>query len=347
MKLKTKRLLIALGVAVAVLIGYNRLIAHLATRSQRQHALAVQTHPPADTAVVFLGNSLMEAGGDPAAFRAAWPLHPAPSLNLALGATSPVEHYLIMKNALDHGLRPQWLVYGYFDDQLNATIGGDWSDLVGNRALSYYFPEQAAELYVPGSSLKRWQLSVTQRLPMLSERSSLWTKVERWRRQLGAIGLPTQATNRFGRVNDFGPRGPEEIASFERRCRSITDGQVGFSAPIRQIIELAQAHQIRVVLVEMPLPRPHRAAFYTTAVWPRLRQQINQLAAASGASYLNASDWVNDDDQFADSVHLNPAGARLFSSRLALWLAKLAPPDQSGSATLAQNPEGRLDPASP
>jgi len=325
MKMKTKRLLIALGVAVLILMGYNRLIAHLATSSQRQQALAAQTHAPADTVVVFLGNSLMEAGGDPAAFGAAWPADPAPSLNLALSATSPVEHYLILKNALEHGLRPQWLVYGYFDDQLNASVGGDWSDLVGNRAFSYYFPEQAAELYAPGSLVKRWQLSLTQRLPMLSERSSLWTKVERWRRVLATIGLPAQKTNRFGRVNDFGPRGPEEIASFERRCRAITEGQVGFSTPIRQIVQLAQAHQIRVVLVEMPLPSQHRAAFYTTSVWPRLREQVRQLANATDVNCLDASDWVNDDEKFADSLHLNPEGARLFSARLALSLSQLAP----------------------
>ena len=38
--MKTKRLLIALGVALLVLLGYNALIARLAVRSQRQQALA-------------------------------------------------------------------------------------------------------------------------------------------------------------------------------------------------------------------------------------------------------------------------------------------------------------------
>jgi hypothetical protein len=336
--MKTKRLLIALGVALLVLLGYNALIARLAVRSQRQQALAAVSHPPAGTSVVFLGNSLMEAGGDPASFRAAWPANQtaAPSLNLALGATTPVEHYLIWSRALAHDLRPQWLVYGFFDDQLNAPVLGEWSDLVGNRAFSYYDPERAAELYSPGSTLKRWELVFTQHVPMLAERSSLWTKVERLRRQLSEIGLPPQKTNRFGRVDDFGPPGEPEIASFVDRCTAITDKRAGFSAPISQIVRLANAHQIRVLFVEMPMPRQHRAAFYAKPIWPRLRAHVRELASEAGVTYLNASDWVEDESQFADSMHLNPDGARVFSARLARTLAKLGQTGDTGTTHLAQ-----------
>ncbi|MCS6243344.1 MAG: SGNH/GDSL hydrolase family protein [Opitutus sp.] len=341
--MKTKRLLLALGVALLVLLGYNALIAHLAVRSQRQQALAAVSHPPADTSVVFLGNSLMEAGGDPASFRAGWPANQpaAPSLNLALGATTPVEHFLIWRRALAHDLRPQWLVYGFFDDQLNAPALGEWSDLVGNRAFSYYDPELAAELYAPGSLLKRWELVFTQHVPMLAERSSLWTKVERLRRQFSAIGLPPQKTNRFGRVDDFGPPGAPEIASFVERCTAITDKRAGFSAPISQIVQLAHAHQIRVLFVEMPMPRQHRAAFYAKPIWPRLRAHVRELASAAGATYLNASDWVEDEGNFADSMHLNPDGARVFSTRLARSLAQVG---QSGETVTPQLAQGKTAP---
>jgi hypothetical protein len=333
--MKTQRFLLALGVSLGVLLAFNAVIANVAAHSKRQQALAALAHPPVGTPVVFLGNSLMAAGGDPNAFRSIWCAQPAaaPSLNLALSATSPVEHYLIWKTALAHDLRPKWLIYGFFDDQLNATARGDWSDLVGNRALSYYFPSEAAKLYAPGSSLKRWQLKLTAQVPMLSERSSPWSTVERWRRQLESIGLPAKKTNRFGRVDDFGPRSAAEIASFDRRCREITESKVGFSAPVRQIIELAHDHQIRVLFVEMPMPRPHRESFYCLPVWPRLRNHVRQLAGEAGVTYLNASDWVIDDSQFADALHLNPAGARVFSARLARELAQLDP-------TKALNGEG-------
>lgn len=325
--MKMKRLTIVGGVAVLVLLGYNGLISRLATQSQRQRAVAALAHLPANADVVFLGNSLMEAGGDPIAFgAAAGAQHPTPPLNLALGATSPVEHCLIWQNALARDLHPRWLIYGYFDDQLNAMPSGDWADLVGNRAISYYFPAQAAELYAPGSSLKRWELLMTGSVPIVSERSSLWTLVERWRRSLEAIGLPAQKTNRFGRVNDFGPTGPDEIASFNRRCGAITEQQSPFVEPIRQIIKLAQEHHVQVIFVEMPMPSRHRQTFYATPVWQLLRQQVQKQTQESGALYLNASEWVNNDAQFEDAMHLNQEGARVFSTRLADTLRQLEKP---------------------
>ena len=341
--MKTKRFLITLGITLFVLLGYNALIARLAVHSQRQQALTAVSHPPKNISVVFLGNSLMEAGGDPASFRAGWPTNQpaAPSLNLALGATSPVEHYLIWRRAIAHELRPQWLVYGFLDDQLNAPTRGDWSDLVGNRALSYYDPERAAEFYAPGSTLKRWELVFTQHVPMLAERSSLWTKVERLRRQFSSIGLPPEKTNRFGRVDDFGPPGAPEIASFIDRCTAITETRAGFSAPINQIVQLSHEHNIRVLFVEMPMPQQHRAAFYAKPIWPRLRTHVRELASTAGVTYLNASDWVEDERQFADSMHLNPEGARVLSTRLAQMMAKLGQTGESITTNLAHNESPR------
>ena len=49
--MKTRRFLIAVGVAVLVIAGYNGLVARLAARSQRQQALAATLHAPANTAV--------------------------------------------------------------------------------------------------------------------------------------------------------------------------------------------------------------------------------------------------------------------------------------------------------
>jgi len=261
--MNAKRLFIALGVAVAILAGYNVLIARTAQTSQRQRMRATLEHLPTSVDVVFLGNSLVAAGCDTAAFTSAWPQagRSSSSINLALGATTPVEHCLIWQSALEHNLRPKYLVYGFFDDQLNAAVQGNWPDLVGNRAFSYYFPERAAELYAPGSTWKRWELSLTQRVPMLAERSSLWTQIELMRRKLEDVGLPRKKTNRFGRVDDFGALEENEIGSFNRRCGTVVNEKADFSRPIREIIRLAQEHGIRVVFVEMPMPSRHRDVF--------------------------------------------------------------------------------------
>jgi hypothetical protein len=310
-----------------MLLIYNVAIRVTSKSSQRQHVLTVIDQLSPSTDCVFLGNSLVEAGCDITTFKNAWPkeesartLMPA---NLALGATTPVEHCLIFKGALHKPLPLKFLIYGFFDDQLNVRPQGNWSDLVGNRALSYYFPGEAASLYAPGSPLKKWKLTITGHIPMLAERSSLWGKVELLRRYCEEIGMPRQRVNRFGRVDDFAALESKDAASFIERCDSVVNENRGFSRAVRQIIELAQARGARVILVEMPMPSRHRKTFYSTAAWLRLRSHLQELASEDKAIYLPASDWVTDDLKFEDATHLNEEGARSFSAQLASAVFRL------------------------
>lgn len=323
--MKTKRLFLAAGVALAILVGYNGLIAVAARTSLRQAARASLERIPPEVNCVFLGNSLVEAGCDVTAFVAGWPQRAGAivPLNLALGATTPVEHLLILNRALKQPIKLKYLIYGFFDDQLNAPVRGDWADLVGNRAFSYYFPSEAAELYAPGSTLKRWQLGLTERVPMLAERSSLWGEVELLRRSLDQVGMPLKKTNRFGRVDDFNTLEADDTAAFNRRCESIMAGRSGFSAPIREIIRLGREHGAIVIFVEMPMPARHRRVFYASPVWSRMHDYVQSLAWEEGAVFLKASDWVEDDTNFEDAAHLNEAGAKVFSGRLAETLSRL------------------------
>jgi len=60
-----------------------------------------------------------------------------------------------------------------------------------------------------------------------------------------------------------------------------------------------------------------------------MRAHLQNLAAASGAVYVNASDWVRDDQKFEDAMHLNEAGAKFFSVQLAKSILLLdAPAEQ-------------------
>lgn len=310
-----------------MLLVYNVMIGLTAKSSQRHHMLTVLDQLPPSTDCIFLGNSLVEAGCDAAAFKTAWPspnsgqtIVPA---NLALGATSPVEHYVILKQALNKPLPLKLLIYGFFDDQLHVRPQGNWSDLVGNRALSYYFPNEAASLYAPGSRLKKWELSIAGHIPMLAERSSLWGKVELLRRFFEEIGMPRQKVNRFGRVEDFAGLESKDVASFIDRCDTVVHENRGFSAAVRQIIDLAQERGARVILVEMPMPSRHRQVFYSTSAWTRLRSHLQLLASQEKAIYLPASDWVKDDQKFEDATHLNDDGAKFFSAHLASAIFRL------------------------
>jgi hypothetical protein len=323
--MNSRRFFLSVIVALTVLVAYNIAILHTSRSSQRQQARAALESVPPGTQALFLGNSLVEAGCDADTFMAAAAQNGVPlrAVNLALGATTPVEHVLILQRALQGPVRPKYIVYGFFDDQLNVPVKGDWSLLVGNRALSYYYPEAAAELYAPGSRLKRWELELTRPVPMLAERSSLWTKVELLRRRFGEVGMPRQATNRYGRVADFTGLQAADVDSFNRRCGAIVAAKAGFSPPVQELFRLARAAGTKVILVEMPLPSGHRATFYASPVWAHMRSHLQALAAEAGATYLVASDWVRDDENFEDAAHLNETGAKVFSARLAGAIARL------------------------
>lgn len=322
-----KQLFTAVTILLLVLVGYNLVIARNAKKTQRGRLLAKVAAIPLQTDCIFLGNSLVEAGCDMDAFSTAWPqnergLQP---VNLALGATSPVEHYLILRQALRRPVNLQYLVYGFFDDQLNAAPQGKWTDLIGNRALSCYFPDEAAQFYAPGSVLKRWQLELTGMIPMVAERSSAWSKIELLRRSLEEIGMPAKKTNRYGRVDDFGALEAVDVKSFDDRCRRVLDSQNGFSAPIQGIIELARQHGAKVIFVEMPMPSRHRDTFYASPAWQAMRTHLQKLAAGQQVAFLSASDWVKDDQNFEDATHLNETGAKSFSSRLAAEISRIRP----------------------
>src|SRR5215469_9967277 len=321
-----KRLFIPLAMVLVILVAYNVLIYFAAKKTQRQHLLSAIDHLPPSTECLFLGNSLIEAGGDTAAFQSAWAQADASPLtvNLGLGATTPVEHYLILKQALSQPVHIKYVIYGFFDDQLNASTSGNWEDLIGNRAFSYYFPREAAAFYEPHSRLETCQMELIEHVPMLAERSSLWDKVELLRRQLDQIGMPKQKVNRFGRVGDFNALEAKDVPSFVERCDAIVRARKSFSAPIRAMINLAHEHGAKFYFVEMPMSPRHRETFYALPVWSETRVYLQSLAKQQHAAYIVASDWVQDGTNFEDTVHLNEQGARAFSERLATVMSQLA-----------------------
>jgi hypothetical protein len=320
-----KRLFIPLAIALVILVAYNVLIAFAAKKTQRQHLLSAIDHLPATTDCLFLGNSLMEAGCDAGAFESAWPRGNASpfAINLGLGATTPVEHYLILKRAFSQPVHIKYVIYGFFDDQLNAAPDGAWEDLIGNRAFSYYFPQDAAAFYTPHSRLGKWRLEMTEHVPMLAERSSLWDRVELFRRKIDEIGMPKQKVNRFGRVGDFNALEAKDVPSFTQRCDAIVRGQKGFSAPIQAMIDLAHEHGAQFLFVEMPMSPRHLETFYSLPVWAEMRAHLQSLAQQKQATYITASDWVTNGSDFEDTVHLNEQGAKFFSARLGTALSHM------------------------
>ncbi len=320
-----RRLFIPLAIALGILAVYNVAIHFAAKKTQRQHLLSIIDHLPASTQCIFLGNSLIEAGCDAAAFQSAWPEtgDSPPAVNLGLGATTPVEHYLILKRAFERDPDIKYVVYGFFDDQLNVAPSGNWEDLIGNRAFSYYFPKDSAAFYAPHSRLTEYEMEMTDRVPMLAERSSMWDKVELFRRQLDQIGMPKQKVNRFGRVGDFNALEASDVPSFTHRCESVIHSQAGISPPVQAMIEFAHQHGARFYFVEMPMSPRHLQTFYSLPVWTEMRDYLQSLAARDQVSYIAASDWVPDGTNFEDTLHLNEQGARAFSAQLGAVMSQM------------------------
>jgi hypothetical protein len=325
-----RRLFIPIAIALVILLAYNLAIAFAAKKTQRQHLLSAIDSLPPSTDCLFLGNSLIEAGCDPHAFESGWSRSDGTpiAVNLGLGATTPVEHYLILKRAFAQAAHIRYVIYGFFDDQLNAAPDGAWEDLIGNRAFSYYFPKDAASFYTPHSRLGEWRLELTEHVPMLAERSSLWDRVELFRRRLDEIGMPKQQVNRFGRAGDFSALEAKDVPSFVQRCDAIVQARKGFSAPIQAMIDLAHEHGAKFFIVEMPMSPRHRETFYSLPVWAEMRTHLQSLAERQQVSYVTASDWVTDGTNFEDTVHLNENGARSFSARLGLTLSQMSSEDK-------------------
>lgn len=269
---------------------------------------------------VFLGNSLMASGFDPIAYRKEERASGRPDVgfNLGLGSTGPVEHLLLLTRAVKKQPRLQTCVYGFFDFQLTDTRR---NELTGNRTMVYSIEPRLAERYYTSSRRERWAFELHRWIPYLAEQSVLWEKVERLRRRLAAYGVPADKTNRFGRAADFTALEAGSTGAFQEQCRQALDHSVGLSAPMRDLIQLAHRHARRVVIVAMPATRHHFQMFYSTPEWSRYRAHVRDLALQSGAEFIDASDWIQNDAEFADVLHLAPSGAGDFSRKMARTLA--------------------------
>ncbi|MDO8431584.1 MAG: hypothetical protein Q7S58_04155 [Candidatus Binatus sp.] len=287
-----------------------------------------------------LGNSLMAAGFSAAAFdRYTKPLR-AIAFNAALGASDPVEHLMLLRRALKRDPTVMTVIYGFFDFQLTGPLVAANSDFIGNRAASYYLEPELVLEYSDMSPRDRFDFNLMRHVPLLVERGTIWEKVELVRRAMSQLGMPPVATNRMGQVSDFAMLEADSPAAFAARSERAIAEHAKLSAPIAQIIEQSKQHGARVVIVEMPMHPYHQRTFYSLPAWSKYRDYVRSLVEQAGGNYLNASDWIERADDFADHLHLSAAGADDFSRRLADYVrASNAAP----SAISVAPPESRAN----
>ena len=172
-KLKPSKFLIQATIAISLIAVFNILIVYKSWNTVPRHTLR-DAQSSENATDLFVGNSLMAAGFEAKVFESN--LSNRKAINLGLGSSSPVEHYLLLKSSTNHPKAT--IYYGFLDTQLTDSIKSDYESLFGNRAASYYIePEVAISLYAPDDFLKAWQLRLIGKVPMLVERAAIWANV--------------------------------------------------------------------------------------------------------------------------------------------------------------------------
>ena len=307
------RLLAAFLIALAVVAAANAATARVTSNSMpRQTLEAARTG--AHASVVALGNSLVQAGFDAAAFDASAGLsRDAGSLNLGLGSTMPVEHLLLLRELFRHGAAPRLVVYGFFDFQLSEPTRFAIGDMIGNHSMLYEQEPWYARQFYELSRRDAVEFRAFRRFPLFTQRGTLWAKVERLRRLLGEQGMPPEKAIRFGRANDFGALEAASSQVFAERCVAELAGEL--NPAVDEILRTARSHGSNVVVVAMPMPASHRARFYALDCWQRYVSYMGAELARRGAQYLDCSDSMGE-DAFDDPLHVNGSGAVRFSREL-------------------------------
>jgi hypothetical protein len=313
MAISARRLGVQLTVWLTLLVTANIAVSRLTANTIPRQLVRTIDRSPAITDL-FVGTSQIVAAVDPDAFERARP--DTHALNAGIGATSIIEHSILMRRALPR--QPARVYYGFWSTPLTEEPPTGWRDLFGNRAMSYYVDREAAIGFIaPQDPVRAWTIRVTSFVPLIVERAALWGNVERLRRTLAGFGRPPQATNRFGRVEDFALL-EQTAEEFRRACREAVERNSGLIAPAIDMLQQGAAAGAKVIMVLMPMPESYRDRFYTMTEWQRYVAYVSGEIERYGGLYLDASDWI-DDAGFADAVHVTPAAARTFSARVAAW----------------------------
>jgi len=265
--------------------------------------------------VLAIGNSLIAAGFDAAAFDRGMGLEgETGAVNLGLGASTVVEQLLLMRHALHQGMSPKLLVYGFFDFQLTTPISLATRDFIGNRSILYYLEPEYGLGFYDISTHDRIEFEVMRHSRMMVDRWSMWTKVEFLRRSMAEIGMPSQETNRFGRASDFSLLEAADTPAFVEECgRGERQDLV---AAVKEMIRQAREAGMTVAFVEMPMHPTHLSRYYDTRAWDAYRGHMRDLLEAMGVIYVDAGRWIPDGELFDDALHLKKEGAERFSLML-------------------------------
>lgn len=279
-----------------------------------------------DPNMLLMGNSIMAGRVNIDQFRSlSQQLHSdLRPVNVAIGATGPSEHQLLFDYSLSTQPQLQTLVLGFDDVMLTSEIKTPPDQLLGNQLVgtdpSIPFDDVSDAYQLTWFESAEFQF--LRLCPLAAYRSNAWRDVELLRRKLGSIGMPAIKETSLGRVQDFEAMDAATAMYFAPETAKFNADPTHFNPDYEHIFAHAQNHGMKIVLVEMPISERHRATYYSQPVWKLYIAKLHELALRRGFTFIDASDWVNGEENFEDPLHMSPAGAQVFTKRLAEELAK-------------------------
>lgn len=281
-----------------------------------------ETQQPID--VLFIGNSTVQAGVSPALFDQL--RRHTGAFNAAIEGLPPYGVNIFLR-IFDRYSKPQTIIYGITPQDLNSN--SPWARDVTERVkesplalaeANYGWQGRLYAFLLEHSMLFRYRWTLHQSLlrgrlysplpePYFDERG-----YDALENRLSEVpqAQRTRFVNRAGVLN-YNPYGAQVKA-------------------LREIIEYCQAHDIRLILVNMPLADDYFQNFDSPEDYERYMEALQSIAEEYGTPLWDLSGRDGpatfEDQFFADFNHLNAEGAtrltEMLADRYQQWSASLA-----------------------
>ncbi|HEY7428290.1 MAG TPA: DUF1574 family protein [Gemmataceae bacterium] len=246
---------------------------------------------------------------------------PLAAYNFGIPKAGPIHEYLHLREMLDQGIRPRLLLVEFLpplfnDSHTRLAFEENWTEpewVTGRQfvRMAPYFihPVRKGGVWLE-ARLAPWY--VFRPLLPLSPLSPWGTSGE-------------SAPDPYPR-DRWGCRCPEPLTPEERSRRweitrqyipSLERFKLG-TKPVqamRDLLACSRREHIPTALVLAPESQEFRS-WYTPQCRAALRDFLAELQADYGVEVLDASAWLEDDDDFMDGHHLNDSGATKFTARL-------------------------------
>ena len=265
-------------------------------RNNPTRILAARLQKASNNDYLFLGNSLIAEGIDTVVCSK----QRLTCMNAGIGATQSSEHAAIAQEAIASGVRGK-LIYGFMDLTLSESPEPGWK---GNRSIAFHLKNVNIPESYGLNGVSRYDFILRQNVPLLTYQDSLWAKVER-----------QSATNTLGRASDYSDLVDGSSERFAARVRQAMAKTWLLCPEVMRLLNAAAKDGREVVFVVMPMPAKHRNAYYRTPDWQAYLDRLATELDALGARLVNMDEMALDSD-FADEVHLSPAGATAYTEFL-------------------------------